>query len=126
MKRGGYLKRTSKPLKRGWLKRDPFGLKKRSKKSNRVSYKEEQWKKAVRERDDFTCRFPGCSFRSKSIDAHHIAMRSRRPDLKFVVENGIALCRSHHAEVHAHPIESVAMGLLSDETYEKAKNSLAA
>jgi hypothetical protein len=119
MKRGGYLKRS------GFKKRDP--LWKRSKKSNRVTYKEEQWKKAVRARDGFQCQFPKCFIRSRSIDAHHIAMRSRRPDLKFVQDNGICLCREHHAWVHANSIEATRMGLLSDESYEKAKQeSLAA
>ena len=120
MKRGGFLKRT--PFKRP----DPFGLRKRSKKSNRVQYKEEQWKKAVRARDGFQCQFPTCFTRSRSIDVHHIAMRSRRPDLKFVQDNGVCLCRQHHNWCHANQGQAIAMGLLSADSYEKAKKELAA
>lgn len=107
-------KRT--PMKKG----SPLGLKKRSKRVNSNQYKEEQWKKAVRARDRWQCQFPGCFFFSRSIDAHHIAMRSRRPDLKFDRDNGISLCREHHSWVHSHQAEANKMGLLSADSYEAA------
>ena len=110
------------PLKRSAMKRSRLGEKQKrlKKRAGTKAYREEQWKKAVRARDGFQCQFPGCFVRDKSIDAHHIAMRSRRPDLIFTVANGIALCRQHHSWCHLNSIEATAMGLLSDETYEAA------
>ena len=81
---------------------------------------EAEWKRQVRERDDFTCQFPGCRTRHKFIHAHHIAPKSQRKDLKYVVENGICLCFKHHEWVHNNPLKSVPMGLLSRDTYELA------
>ena len=52
-------------------------------------------------------------------------MRSRRPDLKYVLENGICLCREHHGWVHDNPIEAGEMGLLSSESYELAAKVIA-
>lgn len=91
-----------------------------------AAYKEMQWAKVVRRRDNFQCQFPRCFFISRSIDAHHIAMRSRRPDLKFVQTNGICLCREHHTWVHANQTEAVSMGLLSEDSYERAQKEKAA
>src|SRR5688500_10145767 len=117
------------PRLRGRKRLDVMGKPKKRKVSKRVlsnRYKEEQWKKAVRARDNFQCQFPGCFTRNRSIDAHHIAMRSARPDLKFVQANGIALCRFHHDYVHANQREAVTMGLLNLETYEAAQKERAA
>lgn len=97
----------------------------------------------MRERDGNICHWPGLSYEvvlsmpvstivrtqlvvspcitgDKRIDPHHIAPRSRRPDLKYDVSNGLCLCRTHHDWVGEHPIEAVKMGLLLDETYELA------
>lgn len=77
------------------------------------------WKKAVREKDEFTCQ--RCGKYDPHIHAHHVAPRGRRPDLIREVSNGKCLCASCHAWVHMHPIEATEAGLLSDETYEKAR-----
>lgn len=82
---------------------------------------ESRWSKAVRERNNNTCQFPGCGKQGKSLDTHHIAPRSLRPDLKFNVDNGVTLDRTHHNWVHANKDEAVAMGLLDLTTYELAK-----
>lgn len=119
------VKPNAKRLK-GRRRLDVPGPRKNSKRVNSNRYKEEQCKKAVRARDNFQCQFPRCFTRSRSIDVHHIAMRSKRPDLKFVRENCIALCREHHIYVHAHIDESVGMGLLDLTTYEAAQKAKAA
>lgn len=75
-----------------------------------------KWQLAVREKDNHTCQ--RCGKQEPYIHAHHVAPRSRRPDLKHEVSNGACLCGSCHAWVHHHPIEATALGLLSDETYE--------
>jgi len=120
--RGYDWRRPRRPL--GFSGRKQSARMKRFAKTNQ--YKEEQWKKAVRARDGFQCQFPKCFYRDRSIDVHHIAMRSRRPDLKFVQTNGTCLCREHHTWVHAHETEAVRMGLLSTETYEAARKELVA
>lgn len=96
---------ASKPIK------DRYG------RSNRKADKE--WQAAVREKDGSTCQ--KCGVYDKHIHTHHVAPRSRRPDLRHVVENGKCLCGSCHLWCHYHPIEATAMGLLSDASYERAK-----
>lgn len=109
-------RRTFKPMKRSQM---TITKKPARRVKGKNAHKEEQWKKAVRARDGYQCQFRGCWTRDRSIDAHHIAMRSRRPDLKFVHSNGISLCRTHHDWVHRNPIDAERLGLLSSETYEK-------
>ena len=95
-------------------------------KKSRHESEEKAWSKAVRERDNYSCQFPCCNKSSKSIDTHHIAPRSLRPDLKFKLENGVCLDRQHHSWVHANKDEAVAMGLLNLESYELAQKKLRA
>lgn len=80
---------------------------------------ERKWKKAVRERDGYTCQ--RCFRSSPYIHAHHIAPRSRRPDLKLEVSNGVCLCHLCHLWCHSHILEATALGLLSTATYELAQ-----
>lgn len=82
---------------------------------------EEEWRTAVLERDKYTCQYPKCTVRSKSLHAHHVNPRSRRPDLKYVVSNGKGLCFSHHDKIHKNPKKAVELGLLSTRTYELAR-----
>ena len=57
------------------------------------------WKLKARERDNFTCQFPGCKKRGKGnqVHAHHKIPRSvgGSDDL----DNLITLCPKHHREV---------------------------
>src|SRR6185436_5808146 len=86
---------------------------------------ETKWSRDVRERDNFTCQFPGCNKSGRSIDTHHISPRSLRPDLKFVLSNGVSLDREHHQWVHANREKAIAMGLLNLESYELANEGKA-
>lgn len=81
-----------------------------------------RWKLAVRVKDNYTCQ--RCGKHDQYIHAHHVAPRSRRPDLIREVSNGKCLCASCHFWVHHHPIEATALGLLSDATYEKARRAV--
>lgn len=59
-----------------------------------------EWRDEVFARDDFLCEIPNCP--NKLIEAHHIVYRSHlSPHALWIVENGIALCKKHHAECHA-------------------------
>src|SRR5688572_21261240 len=53
------------------------------------------WRLAVYRRDKFTCRMPGCKSK-KRINAHHIHRWADFPELRFVLSNGITLCKAHH------------------------------
>lgn len=54
------------------------------------------WSKAVRKRD-VVCQVCGTD---KTLQAHHIIHRSKNPELSFVLNNGITLCKNCHYESH--------------------------
>jgi 5-methylcytosine-specific restriction endonuclease McrA len=57
-----------------------------------------QWRLAVYRRDHFTCQKCGTKAHGKgTIVAHHIKGWQDYPELRYVVDNGITLCRSCHA-----------------------------
>jgi Domain of unknown function (DUF222)/HNH endonuclease len=53
-------------------------------------------RRAVRERDGYRCRFPGCH--SRKTDLHHIRYWSNGGETSL--ENLLLLCRRHHTLVH--------------------------
>lgn len=56
-----------------------------------------KWRKEVKQRDNHTCQFPGCGFRSVyKIQAHHIKPWAKFPTLRYMTLNGICLCRKCH------------------------------
>ena len=66
-------------------------------KHDRGEYK--NWRKAVYERDNYTCQECGLhSGNGKTVilNAHHIKSWSDYPELRFDINNGITLCRSCH------------------------------
>lgn len=58
--------------------------------------KYKRWRKAVYIRDKFRCQFPGCGGGSKKLEAHHIKRWADFPSLRYVVANGITLCKNCH------------------------------
>lgn len=106
------LRRSSKPMKRSRISR------KARAKRFQILRADSIWSQAVRQRDDHRCK--RCSKRDeRNNHAHHVAPRSRRPDLKRDLNNGITVCPECHNWIHSHPIEAEKLGLLSSETYEK-------
>lgn len=63
-----------------------------------IDYKE--WAKSVYIRDNFTCQMCGLKCRAKNIIAHHKKSFAEYPELRFEIDNGIALCRSCHKKMH--------------------------
>jgi hypothetical protein len=64
---------------------------------NSPEYK--RWRKAVYVRDKYRCQMPGCSGTCKQLNAHHIQRWADLPALRFVVSNGITLCRLCHDSI---------------------------
>lgn len=56
------------------------------------------WRKAIFERDNFSCQ--KCKESGGDLTAHHINNFSEFPELRFSIENGIALCRKCHRAFH--------------------------
>jgi predicted restriction endonuclease len=56
------------------------------------------WRKKIYARDKHSCQWPGCNKR-KSLQAHHILKWSEFPGLRFHIDNGITLCRTHHESI---------------------------
>lgn len=57
-----------------------------------------EWRKAVYERDDYTCQC--CGNRGGEINAHHILNFADNPDVRTDIQNGITLCKGCHTDFH--------------------------
>jgi|GEM_PF-2189286 len=101
-------------MKRSPMKRSTSPMRRPRRLKSRFSAEDQQWSREVRERDGHQCRRCG----GRGTQAHHIAPKGRRPDLRLVLSNGVCLCNDCHRWVHEHPRESTAAGLLSGEKYE--------
>ena len=57
------------------------------------------WRKAVYERDNYTCYI--CTERGGKLSAHHIKTFAAYPELRYEVSNGMTVCvRCHNEVVH--------------------------
>ena len=56
------------------------------------------WRKAVLERDNFTCQM--CGKHGGKLHVHHINNFSEFPELRCAIDNGIVLCKKCHKEFH--------------------------
>jgi 5-methylcytosine-specific restriction endonuclease McrA len=54
-----------------------------------------KWRKDIYSRDNYACQWPGCKNKQK-LNAHHIHKWSEHPGLRFHINNGITLCKTHH------------------------------
>lgn len=52
------------------------------------------WRKAVYERDDYTCQ--DCKTRGGQLHAHHIKPFAQHPGLRYELSNGLTLCEDCH------------------------------
>lgn len=86
----------------------------------------EAWAKEVKARDGYKCQWTGCTFWHDQMTvyvAHHKALRSARPDLRLVLDNGTTVCWSRHEVIHSEQgrDEAVKRGFLNLRTMEFAR-----
>lgn len=68
---------------------------------DRVTPEYRAWRRAVFERDDYTCQICTVYLGGGDLEAHHIKSYAKYPELRYDVENGVTLCNYHHQrEVH--------------------------
>jgi predicted restriction endonuclease len=56
------------------------------------------WRKAVFERDNYTCQI--CESHGCKLNAHHIKSYAYHPQLRTDIENGVTLCVPCHKLMH--------------------------
>jgi 5-methylcytosine-specific restriction endonuclease McrA len=64
----------------------------------RTSLKYDKWRKAIFERDNFTCQV--CGQHGGDLQVHHINNFAEFSELRFAINNGITLCKKCHREFH--------------------------
>ena len=64
----------------------------------RESVEAHLWRETVFTRDNWTCQ--KCDKRGKKIHPHHIQNFAKYPKLRFVIDNGITLCKECHFSFH--------------------------
>lgn len=64
---------------------------------NNPAYKE--CRRLVMIRDKGKCRIPGCKYRGKKVQMHHISTFSSTINLRYEPRNCIILCKKHHEMV---------------------------
>lgn len=64
---------------------------------NRNTPEYRQWRKAVFERDNYTCQ--RCGVKGGSLEAHHKIPWIKDKELRFDVDNGLTLCVDCHKKI---------------------------
>lgn len=54
-----------------------------------------RFRNQVKNRDRRECKWPGCGCKKK-LQVHHILPWAQFPTMRFLVSNGITLCKKHH------------------------------
>ena len=65
-----------------------------------------EWREEVFKKDNFICRQCGTN---KRLQAHHIYMWAKYPELRFNIENGITLCKDCHKQVRGYEDKYIDM-----------------
>jgi hypothetical protein len=87
----------------------------KSKRSYKVSLQRQQsdWSKLVLKRDRNTCQ--NCQSK-ENLEAHHVWPQGWFPHLRYVVKNGLTLCRTCHGNAyHAREITPLQFQILTEE-----------
>jgi DNA-directed RNA polymerase subunit RPC12/RpoP len=76
----------------------------RTDKQERHSTQYQTWRKAVFERDNYTCQ--DCAIRGGTLNAHHIKSFKKYKDLRYDINNGITLCKKCHGMRHRKKVSA--------------------
>lgn len=66
------------------------------------SHQYRQWRREVFERDKYTCQDCGDK-KGGNLEAHHIKTYMEYPEFRYIVPNGITLCKDCHQKRHFNP-----------------------
>ncbi len=91
--RESALKRFKNKENHPRYKKDRDSLCKNEKKH--LDYKYKTWMLAVKKRDSFICRLNSNKCKGR-LEAHHIFDWKNYPELRYIINNGITLCQTHH------------------------------
>ena len=93
------LRRNAKPIQRHARIRQRG----KSRRQKLIRVLADLWSWKVRERDGHRCQRLLCQ--DIGTDAHHIYGKKAFPGVRFDRANGVTLCRRHHDEAHAYPVD---------------------
>lgn len=79
-----------------WIK-DRTQIKRQTERNNP---NDKKWKYDVYKRDKWRCKLANKDCKGR-LEAHHILSWKDYPELRYVVNNGITLCRAHHPRKRA-------------------------
>jgi len=81
------------------------------------------WRRKVRERDNFKCQWPGCEARGR-LEVHHIKTWGSHPGLRYDISNGITLCKKCHDSIKGkeNDFEYFFIKVLEWSMLDKIKN----
>jgi len=72
----------------------------------RTSSKYREWSLSVFKRDNFICQ--SCGYINGGIlEAHHIRSFAKYPNLRYILDNGITLCKKCHKIVHKYNLINI-------------------
>lgn len=59
-----------------------------------------EWRRAIKERDEYTCQRCKKKLTARQVEAHHKMPQWFMPELAFDLNNGITLCKACHKQLH--------------------------
>lgn len=80
----------------------------------------DKWRRTVRKRDGYKCQWSFCNCRT-DLETHHILEWSSFPHLRYSVNNGITLCKTHHKMIKGKEVSYAP--IFNKIVLEKIKNA---
>jgi len=90
-KKDGRIEQFQKSMKKTY---DKKGRKPRERYHHYIDLKYKLWREEVFKRDNYTCQ--DCGKRKCYIEGHHIKSWAKYPKLRYIISNGLTLCKECH------------------------------